>query len=68
MDPRRQADAGLGAQARGHEDLEVLRGERQSQDVAAAHTQRGTAGPRLLHVPGQHESDDEPSRLSGGCR
>lgn len=68
MDPHRPTDDPDDPPARDHAAGAVQRVTRQRHDMAAARQPGAAGGPRLLHVPGQHQSNDQPSWISAGCR
>lgn len=68
MDPHRPADDPDHPPARDHTAGAVQRLPRQRHDLAAACQPGAAGGPRVLHVPGQHQPHDQPSRIPTGCR
>lgn len=63
MDPHRPADDSDDPPARDHATGALQRVARQRHDLAAARQPGAARGPRLLHVPGQHQPDDQPGRV-----
>lgn len=67
MDPHRPADDPHHPPARDNTTSTLQRLARQRHDLAAAR-QPGAAGRQgVLHVPGQHQPDDQPSGVSSSC-
>lgn len=67
MDPHRPSDDPDDPQARDNSSGALQRVSRQRHDVAATRQSGAAGGPRVLHVPGQHQPHDQPSRVSTGC-
>lgn len=67
MDPHRQTDDPDHPSARHHPPGPIQRVARQRHDLAAARQPSTAGGQGLLHVPSQHQPDDQPSRIPAGC-
>lgn len=68
MDPYRPADDPHDSPARHHTLGSLQRLPRQRDDLAPTRQPSTAGGQGVLHVPGQHQPDDQPSWIPASCR
>lgn len=68
LDPHRPSDDPDHPPPRDLAPAAVQRVARQRYDMATAREPGAAGGPGILHVPGQHQPDDQPSGLPAGRR
>lgn len=68
VDPHRSTNDFDHSPTRDRPDTAIWHHARQPKNVVVAREGRAARGPRLLHVPSEHEPNDQPSRILTGGR